>query len=188
MEVPDRTELKEGAGEASLGGVWSDCERFTENLVLRCEKKEPIPAPQVPTFGLISGGGGGFEPIKLNGLIPLGRAGGGCGDVSGEEKTLVESRVDRMLPASDFVTFTTLLEALPTSGVGASDELALRCIHFPRTLSTALKNPVEPAVIVRETASRAGASCWSSFISCIPSVSRRPISATTDGRSVHGCL
>ena len=189
-DAVDLIEPSDGAGDDSLGGVIFVCARDTENRVVRCEKNEPIPAPQVDTAGIESAGGGGgvaiFEPIRLSGRMP---AGGGCGEDSGEENTLSDSRPERMLLASDLETLTMLLEALPACGAAMSDdELELRCIHRSRTLSTALKKPVDPAVIVRETASRAGASCCSSLSSCMPSVSRRPMSATTDGRSVHGCL
>lgn len=60
------------------------------------------------------------------------------------------------------------------------------CAHRPRTPSIALKKFVEPTVNVRATASRAGASCCSSFSSCIPSCNRRPRSETTEGLSVQG--
>lgn len=66
-------------------------------------------------------------------------------------------------------------------------ELGLRC-QRPRTPSTALKKPVDPAVSVREIASRVGANCCSNLSSWIPSASRRLISATTDGFSLQGCL
>ena len=120
IDVCDLTELRDGVGEASLTGVWSVCERVTENLVLRCEKKEPIPAPHELTAGFTSAGGCGgvLEPSRLNGRIPPGRAAGGCGEASGEENTLVESRVDRILLASDFAMFTTLLDALLIGGAG----------------------------------------------------------------------
>jgi len=64
----------------------------------------------------------------------------------------------------------------------------LCCVHRPRTPSTAFKKLVEPDAKVRTTASRAGANCWSSFRSWIPSDKRRPRSATTEGFSVQGCL
>ena len=68
------------------------------------------------------------------------------------------------------------------------DELGLRCIQRSRTPATALKKLVEPAASVREIASRVGASCWSSLSSWMPSERRRPMSATTEGFSLHGCL
>ena len=54
---------------------------------------------------------GAFDALKLSGLIVAGAA-GGCGDASGEEKTLAESRTERILFASELVTSTTLLDAL----------------------------------------------------------------------------
>lgn len=62
------------------------------------------------------------------------------------------------------------------------------CNHFPFTPSTALKKLADPAATVRATASRAGASCCSSFNSWMPSCNRRPMSVTTDTLSLHGCL
>jgi hypothetical protein len=188
-----RTEPRDGAGDASLGG--SGAAGFaSENRPVRCAKNDPMPAPHEGVVGFASATGSGagagcLEAIKLSGLIPLARATGSCGDAFGEETMLVDSRADRMLLASDFVTSTTLLEVLPTWGSETfEEELELRCIHRPRTLSTALKNPVEASVNVREIASRVGASCCSSLRSWSPSLSRRPTSANTDGRSVHGCL
>ena len=67
-------------------------------------------------------------------------------------------------------------------------ELALRCIQRSRTPATALKKLVEPAASVREIASRVGASCCSSLRSWMPSERRSPMSETTDGFSLHGCL
>ena len=89
------------------------------------------------------------------------------------------------------VTATGVLDILDTkSDVEFSSmelKLGVRC-QRPRTPSTAFRKPVEPAVNVREMASRVGASCCSNLSSWMPSASRRPISATTDGFSLHGCL
>lgn len=62
------------------------------------------------------------------------------------------------------------------------------CAAQPRTPSTALKKFVEPVAMVLDTASRAGASCCSNFISWMPSVSLSPMSETTEGFSLQGCL
>lgn len=76
-----------------------------------------------------------------------------------------------------------------TGGLSGVEEFeGERCIHLPFTPSTALKKLADPAATVRATASRAGANCCSSFSSWIPSCKRRPISATTDTFSLHGCL
>lgn len=75
-----------------------------------------------------------------------------------------ETRLDGMLAVSDFDTSTRLLEALVLRFViGIVGTVEARCIQRSRTPSTALKKPVVPAVTVRDTASRAGASCWSSL-------------------------
>lgn len=114
IDDADLTEPSDGAGDDSLGGVMAVCARAMENRVARWEKNEPMPAPQVDAAGIVSAGGGGgggiFEPIRLSGRMP---AGGGCGDDSGEENMLSESRPDRMLPVSDLETLTMLLDALP---------------------------------------------------------------------------
>jgi hypothetical protein len=60
--------------------------------------------------------------------------------------------------------------------------------HLPLTPSPALKKFDEPTVNVRAIASLAGASCCSSFSSWIPSCRRRPMSETTEGFSLQGCL
>ena len=158
----------------------------------RCAKNELIPAPQelnderAAGTGTSGGTGGGWgdessdlEPTRLSGRILLA---GGCGDVSGLDT--IDARPERVLAASDLDTSTRLLDAL-TLDSGTEE---VRCIQRSRTPSTALKKLVEPAVIVRDTASRAGASCWSSFRSWMPSLSRRLMSATTEGRSLHGWL
>lgn len=152
-DMPERTEPSDGAGDASRGGV---CGFATENRLVRCEKNEPMPAPHELAAGF--GSGGVFAPTRLSGRMPFTGAAGGCGDASGEGIALTESRAERMLAASDLDTSTALLEAL-LAGAPPEDELELRCIQRPRTLSTALKKPVDASVIVRETASRAGASC-----------------------------
>ena len=63
-----------------------------------------------------------------------------------------------------------------------------RFISRPFTPSTALKKLAEPVVIVREIASRVGASCCSSLSSWMPSERRSVISAIALGFSLHGCL
>lgn len=159
-------EPSDGAGDSSLGGGNGGEGLPKENLVVRCAKNEPMPAPHVEAAGFASAAGRGFEALRLNGRMPLGGAAGGCGDASGEENMLVESRMDRMLAASDFDTSTVLLEALLAGAPETLDEeLPLRCIQRPRTLSTALKKPVEASVNVREMASRVGANCCSSLSS-----------------------
>ena len=150
---PERTEPSDGAGDASRGGVCACGALATEKRVDLCEKNDPM---LHPLAGLSAGAGCALLALKLRGRTPLAGAGGGCGDDSGVEST--ESLADRMLPASDFVTSTTLLEALPACGPELSGALVLRCIHRPRTLSTALKKPVEASVKVLEMASPVGAS------------------------------
>ena len=130
-----------------------------------------MPAPQELTADFSSGAGGAvaegsidaFDVMRLSGRMPLGGAGAGrLGETSGEENRL--SRPERMLLASDLETSTTLLEALSPCAAPPGDEaLPVRCIHRPRTLSTALKKPVEASLNVRERASLVGASCCSIF-------------------------
>lgn len=127
--------------------------------------------------------------------MPLGTIDGGRGEGSGVAAKLggIEAAdlPDLTLPASDFENSMTLLVGLrlPASYDWLTEDcgaLFVRCIQRPRTPSTALKNPVEPAASVRERASRVESSCWSSFSSWMPSVSRSPMSDTTEGRSEHG--
>jgi hypothetical protein len=58
----------------------------------------------------------------------------------------------------------------------------------PRTPSTALKKPVEPAEMALDSTSFVGPSCCSMCKSERPSWRRRPISETRFGRASHGCL
>jgi hypothetical protein len=67
--------------------------------------------------------------------------------------------------ASDFEISTGVSLVLLVGSELNEEELAERCCHRPRTPSTALKKFVEPVVIVRDIASRVGASCCSNFSS-----------------------
>lgn len=69
-------------------------------------------------------------------------------------------RMEAVSEISDLFTSTVLPVALVAAvSFTDEDELADRCIHRPRTPATALRKPVDPAVNVLATASRAGASC-----------------------------
>ena len=81
------------------------------------------------------------------------------------------------------ITVPELVLVLPTEREDAD-----RCTNRPLTPSTALKKFVEPAVIVREIASRVGASCCSSLSSWMPSERRSVMSAIALGFPLHGCL
>lgn len=162
-------DTSDGVGDSSRGGVTSVLCRDVDIREARCEKNDPIPAPhelnddRASTADGSWGGACGEEATRLSGRIPLGWVGGGCGDDSGLPTKLTDSRPERILAASDLETSTRLLDALVVCSVAAPDAfedvLALRCIHRPRTPSTALKKPVDPAVNVREMASLVGASC-----------------------------
>ena len=123
-----------------------------------------------------------------------GGGGGGLPDfVRGKSSEFCREVGDVDAGMSIFETSTVLPDKLEGSppedpALRFDAELALRCSHRPLTPSTALKNPVDPAVSVLEIASRVGASCCSSLSSWIPSDNLRLISATTEGRSLQGCL
>ncbi len=168
-------------------------------LGAREAKNDVIPDPQELSDGLISGtGGGGVSegrviprpPTRLRGRMPFGVAAGTWGEVSGVTCVLGGRELaDLMLLASDFEgSPVAVVDKYPLELPSAFGELFARCIHRPRTPSTALKKLVEPAVNVRWIASRVESSCWSSLRSLMPSASRIPMSATTEGLSVHGCL
>lgn len=156
----------------------------TDMRVVRGVKKELIPVPQPPRIGLV--GSGRFIDM-LSGRSPL-TSGFVC----------VLATLSRDLDASTFTATTCsgsawglfgLLAPLVLDVLDALEvELGFRCIQRSRTPSTALKKFVDPAVKVREIASRVGASCWSSLRSEIPSDIRSPKSATTEGFSLQGWL
>ena len=125
----------------------------------RWEKNEPMFAPQVPNVDGGGLGGSGWAsccaPTMLRGLRPRIDVG-----VGGTSLFLGE------LPRDSRRNWCSLAGGEEEGSlVTEEDELGLRCIHRSRTPATALKKLVEPAAMVRETASRAGASCWSSLSS-----------------------
>lgn len=168
-------------------------------LGVRDEKNDamPLPQPFVTPWSGVAGtggcesedpgrGGAGLEglwrgeidedPIRLKGRIPFTVVG-----FAGVSDAACGGRIDSCESRGEAVV----------EGVGEgapSSVLVLRCSHRPRTPSTALKNPVDPAASVLPIASRVGASCCSILSSWMPSVSRRPMSATTEGLSLQGCL
>jgi hypothetical protein len=154
----------------------------------RDDRKLPMPAPQVLTAAFVSvattlkGRAVVFSPLLS--LV--------CDAV-----LLIETVSASGVLVTDVVLFIErcfseprLASGLEVSGTGEGDTPgdADRAAQRPLTPSIALKSPLEPAVIVRVTASRAGASCWSSLSSCIPSLSRKPMSEASDGFSPQGCL
>lgn len=169
------------------------------------EKNDPIPAPHADTDGAV--GVVVFVTVVETLLACSCPARGGetgAGDVSDDSsenglKVAADFGLSTPSPApwvlwpsrSDLETSTGVLnpDASDTPEVDAEDEVLIcLCVHLPRTPSTALKKFVDPVANVRATASRAGASCCSILSSWIPSCKRRPMSATTEGFSVHGCL
>jgi len=137
-------------------------------------------------------------------------AGGDIGDDTGFAKAVTENRgaLFQKLPQlcaagaaggrlgdsdDDGESRSALVTSTGGSVIGSLDgapgvDGTLRCAQRSRTPPTALKKPADPAVSVLDTASRAGASCCSSLRSCKPSCRRRPISVTTEGFSLQGCL
>lgn len=167
----------------TLGGRVDD----VESREVRCEKKELIPTLHelVACFGG-SGGERDWAPTMLKGRRPrvvVGVAGASWIVLMREcSPEFLREGVPSLEREFTFVISEAL--SLPM----LDDELGLRCIHRSRTPATALKKFVDPALMVRDIASRVGASCCSSFSSWIPSESRSPMSATTDGFSLQGCL
>lgn len=173
--------------DATLGGRDDE----TESRGARCEKKEPMLEPHEPN---VDGGGFGGSgcasccaPTILRGRRPRLVVG-----VGGTSLSLgLPLRCSSTEPLRDWTSLPreVILERLgeESDGLDVDDELGWRCIH-PRTPATALKRFVDPAANVLDTASRAGASCCSSLSSWIPSDRRSPMSDTTEGLSLHGCL
>lgn len=81
-----------------------------------------------------------------------------------------------------------LLPVADGDGFSSDSAVCERRCQRPRTPSTARRKLVEPVLKALVTASRAGASCWSSLSSWMPSVRRRPMSETTEGFSPQGWL
>lgn len=147
------------------GGVAATPPRPNENLGARVEMNDPIPDPHDAKVGLAAGvvgveidvgvAGKSTEAclFSMNGRGPLGTGGGVFASTPSK---------------SAFDTSTGVLERESLGSDSTSDgveDAAVRCDHLSRTPSTALKKLVEPTDIVRATASRAGASCCSSFSS-----------------------
>lgn len=145
-----------------------------------------MPAPQAPIAALVS-----FRSTDTVAFWRWGDSGTAIGfAVASGEDGGVDFSSSGKDSASGVLTSTGVLDTLETLallGIFTDVELGVLC-HLPRTPSTALKKPVEPAVMVRVMASRVGASCWSSFRSLTPSDRRRPMSDTTVGFSLQGCL
>lgn len=161
----------------------SDLALAIENLGARVLKNDPIPAPHAESVGLTE---------LTKGVVALDGAGEvPVGEVSTDRLCGIENR-GKVLGASApstsaLVTSTGVLEPEFTLSF-ESDELVVRCAQRPRTPSTALKKFVDPTLIALAAASRAGANCCSILRSWIPSWSRSPISATTEGLLLQGCL
>ena len=155
---------KSFGGGTGKGGFSAGFE--VENLDALEEKNEPIPTPHEPTRSLAS------AAVVLVTLAGREDESSFTGTGGGGEDTGVSG----------------LGESTGTLSTDGFDGEVERCAHRPRMPSTALKNPVDPAVSVREMASRVGASCWSSFSSWMPSERRNDMSAMALGFSVHGCL
>lgn len=161
--------LPVAGGVVTIGGGISALSRRPSvgslNVDARFERNEPMPAPH-DEIAARAGAGGDVSMVEWR-ASRRGRAVGGGGASS----------------TSAFVTSTGELVRFEDS----LSDTESRCeFHRSRTPSTALKKFVEPAVRVRATASRAGASCCSSLRSWRPSCRRSPMSATTDGFSLHG--
>ena len=130
--------------------------------------------------------------LKLKGRRPLPRDGG----LAGSDAPRIDGgREGGELP--DLLTSSALLDVLAEPADPSPEKVAVTGVvpgwaradnQRPRSPSIALITFVEPAVNVRDIASRVGASCCSSFSSCIPSDSRSPTSDKTEGFSLHGCL
>ena len=168
----------------------------------RCEKNEPMPAPHeliaVAAAAVALGGSGCWSacaPTMLSGRRPRVDVGvGGTSFEVGLPPLLLLLLPPLRLRSSEFLRDAEVVPSLEReftlvmSDAASLPELGLRCIHRSRTPATALKKFVEPAASVREIASRVGASCCSSLRSWMPSESRSPMSATTEGFSLQGCL
>jgi hypothetical protein len=138
-------------------------ERDMENREARPDQKDCIPAPQFPNAAFASDA----ACATLTGRI-------GVPNTESLDVCLLISEVGLLpseagiedSPASDFETFTEVSYTLLARSELNEIELVVRCCcHRSRTPSTALKKFDELAVIVREMASRVGASCCSSFSS-----------------------
>jgi hypothetical protein len=164
---------KVGGGGGGLAGGCGDVEAgvdVADEVAERAEKNDPRPAPQElirPAAALRSGESGEVGDCACV---------GDCG------------LADAAAPSASLRAMTSTPLALVLLDAGGDDSDGVRCIQRPRTPSTALRKFVEPAASVRETASRAGASCCSSLRSWMPSDSRRPMSEIADGLSPQGCL
>ena len=143
----------------SVDATLTTLERDMENRDARPDQKDWIPAPKFPNAAFASDaacatlagriGVLGTESLDVCRVIYLLPSGAGDEDSS----------------ASDFEISTGLSRALLARSELNEAGLAVCCCHRSRTPSTALKKFVELAVIVREIASRVGASCCSSFSS-----------------------
>jgi hypothetical protein len=135
-------------------------ERDMENRGARLDQKDWIPTPQFPNAAFASDA----ACATLTGRI--GVLGTESHDVCSLTLDMFLSVLaDEDSSASDFDISTGVPLALLAGSEFSEVELAVRCCHRPRTPSTALKKFVEPVVMVREIASRVGASCCSNFSS-----------------------
>jgi len=135
-------------------------ERDTENRDARLDQKDWMPAPKFPNTAFAS---------EAACATLTGRVG-----VLGTESHTVCLLTSDLFPsavavedsdASDLDISTGVSLALLDGSELNEVELAVRCCHRSRTPSTALKKFVEPVLMVREIASRVGASCCSNFSS-----------------------
>lgn len=139
----------------------------------RCAKNDPIHPLNRPDSGVGAGAGTGWVTAILSVFNPFI---GGRPKSEESWRMLTEPGRERspsLKLASALLTSEPLLvdvlnEPLELSpdvvleaagGPLSLDEFELRCIHLPRTPSIAFRKLVEPALNVREIASRVGASC-----------------------------
>lgn len=146
----------------SVDATLAMLERDIENREARPDQKDCIPAPQFPNATFASDA----ACATLTGRVGVPNADSLDVCLLILEVGLLPSEGgDEDSSASNFETSTGVSHMLFPSELNET-ELAVRCCcHRPRTPSTALKKFVELAVIVREMASRVGASCCSSFSS-----------------------
>lgn len=177
-----------GAGDGpreKLGGRAETEE--VERRDVRWEKNELMPEPHVPEF--VRGGSGGesaWAPTMLSGRSPRVDVGVVGTSLMAAFRVCSPEFLRDCVPSleREFTFVMSEAGSLPLLDV----ELGVRCIQRSRTPATALKKFVDPAFKVRDIASRVGASCCSSLSSWIPSERRSPMSETTEGFSLQGCL
>lgn len=147
----------------SVDATLAMLERDMENREVRPDQKDCRPTPQFPNAAFASEAAWATLTGRVS--VPSTDSLDVCLLIS-EVGLLPSETGDEDSPASNFETSTGVSYMLLARSELNEAELVVRCCcHRPRTPSTALKKFVELAVMVREMASRVGASCCSSFSS-----------------------